>query len=96
MASYLQQAECVRRKKQKSEKKNTKKSAPSKTHHEIHSRPATATNSRRRTAKHVPRVSPQSHPTVRVAPVGPKGSEPLISSRAKLSVSIIISLVQRF
>ena len=37
-----------------------KKFAPPKTHHEIHSRPATATNSRRRAAKHVPRVSPYS------------------------------------
>ena len=34
-----------------------KKIAPPKTHHEIHSRPATATNSRRRAAKHVARVS---------------------------------------
>ena len=35
-----------------------KKIAPPKTHREIHSRPATATNSRRRAAKHVSRVSP--------------------------------------
>ena len=34
--------------------------APPKTHHEIHSRPATANNSKRRAAKHVPRVSPHS------------------------------------
>ena len=31
------------------------------THNEIHSRPATATNSRLRAAKHVPRGSPYSH-----------------------------------
>ena len=37
-----------------------KKIAPPKAHHGIHSRPATATNSRRRAAKHVPRVSPYS------------------------------------
>ena len=42
-------------------KKNDKKSAQPKTHHEIHSRPATTTNSRRRAKKHVPRVSPYSH-----------------------------------
>ena len=41
-------------------KKNTKISAPPKTHHDIHSNPATATNSRWRAAKHVPRVSPHS------------------------------------
>ena len=51
----------VRSKKQISQKKNIrKKSAPPKTHHEIHSRPATATISGRRAAKHVPRVSPHS------------------------------------
>ena len=37
-----------------------KKFAPPKTNHEIHSRPAIVTNSRRRTAKHVPRVRPYS------------------------------------
>ena len=37
------------------------KSSQPKTHHEIHSRPATATNSRLRAAKHVPRDSPYSH-----------------------------------
>ena len=37
-----------------------KKSAPSKAHHEIHSLLATATNSRRRAAKHAPGVSPHS------------------------------------
>ena len=40
--------------------KNTKKSAPPTTHHEIHNSPATANTSRRRAAKHVPRVSPCS------------------------------------
>ena len=35
-------------------------SAPPKTHHEIHSRPATATNSRRRATKHVARGSQYS------------------------------------
>ena len=40
--------------------KNTGKSAPPKTHHEIHSSPATASNSRRHARKHVPRVSPYS------------------------------------
>ena len=34
---------------------------PIKTHHEIHSSPATATTSSRRATKHVPRVSPYSH-----------------------------------
>ena len=34
--------------------------APPKAHHEIHSIPATATTSRRRATKHVPRVSPYS------------------------------------
>ena len=37
-----------------------KKSAPPKTHHEIHSSPATACNSRRLAMKHVPHVSPYS------------------------------------
>ena len=60
VAAYLQQAVCVRRQERKIEKKKTKKCAPPKTRHEIHSRPATATNSRRRAAKHVPRVSPNS------------------------------------
>ena len=41
-------------------KARNKKSAPPKPHHEIHSRPATATNSRRCAAKHVRRVSPHS------------------------------------
>ena len=57
----MQQAVCVRTKK-KHEKitKNTKKSVPPKTRHEIHSSPAIATISRRRATKHVPRVSPYS------------------------------------
>ena len=55
----MQNAVCVRRKK-KSGEKSTKKFAPPKTHHESHSSPATATNSRQRATKHVPRVSPYS------------------------------------
>ena len=56
----MQQTVCVRRKK-KSKKQNTeKKSAPPETHHEIHSSPATASNSGRHARKHVPRVSPYS------------------------------------
>ena len=39
---------------------NTNKCAPPKTHHEVHSSPATATTSRRLATKHVPRVSPYS------------------------------------
>ena len=51
----------VRSKKKKRGKKNTeKKSAPPKTHHEIHSSPATAPNSRPHASKHVPGVSPYS------------------------------------
>ena len=48
------------------EKKNRKthththKSAPPKTHHEVHNSPATATTSRRRSTKHVPRDRPYS------------------------------------
>ena len=52
----MQQAVCVQKK--KIEKKNTEKSAPPKTHHEIHSSPVTATTSRRRATKQVARVSP--------------------------------------
>ena len=49
------------RSKQKKSKKNTeKKSAPPKTHHEIHSSPAIASNSRRHASKHVQRVTPYS------------------------------------
>ena len=39
-------------------KKHEKNAPPSKTHHEIHSSPATASNSRRHARKHVTRVSP--------------------------------------
>ena len=41
-------------------KKKKKEIAQTKTHHEVHNRPATATNSRRREVKHIPRVSPHS------------------------------------
>ena len=47
----------VRSKKNKIEIKNMKKIAPPKTHHDVHSSPATATTSRRRATKHVQRVS---------------------------------------
>ena len=51
----------VRSKKKKIRKKQiTEKSTPPKTHHEIHSSPATACNSRRHAMEHVPRVSPYS------------------------------------
>ena len=46
--------------KNKIDKKITEKSAPPKTHHEIHSSPATACNSRRHVIEHVPRASPCS------------------------------------
>ena len=49
------QAVCVRRKKNR-----LKNPARPRTHHEIHSSPATATNSRWLATKHVPRVSPYS------------------------------------
>ena len=58
----------VRSKKKKIEKKNTKKSDPLKTHHEIHSSPATATNSIRHARKHVPRVSPYSYSPASIDP----------------------------
>ena len=51
----MQQAVCVRRKKKR--KKNPRNLAAPKTHHEIHSSPATATTSRRRAMKHVPRAA---------------------------------------
>ena len=51
----MQQVVCVRRK-----KKITTKSAPPKTHDEIHSSPATATTSRRLATKHVPPTRPCS------------------------------------
>ena len=41
-----------------------KKIAPPKTHHEMHGRPANATNSRWHAAKHVPRVSPHSSASI--------------------------------
>ena len=50
----------VRSKKKKVEKRNTKKSTPPTKHHVSRSSPATATISRRRAKKHVPRVSPYS------------------------------------
>ena len=53
----MQQAACVRRKR-KPKKKDTKKSAAPEIHHDIHSSPATATTSRRRSTRHIPRVSP--------------------------------------
>ena len=55
---FILEAGRVRSKEKKIEKKTEKKSAPPKTHHEIHSSPATACNSRRHARKHVPRVSP--------------------------------------
>ena len=55
----------VRSKKKKIEKQKTqKKNAPPKTHHEIHSSPATATTSRRFATKHVPRVRPYSSASI--------------------------------
>ena len=56
----MQQAVRVRRKKIEKKTRIQKNPAPLKTHHEIHSSPATATNPRRRAAKHVPRVIPYS------------------------------------
>ena len=50
----------LRSKKRNREKKHGKKSAPPETHYEIHSSPATATNSRWHAEKHVPRVRPYS------------------------------------
>ena len=54
----MQHAVCVR-KKTKS-KKNTEK----KTNHEIHSSPATASNSRRHARKYVPCINPYSPPSI--------------------------------
>ena len=51
--------QCAFEEKRKKRKKR-KNPAPPKTHHEIHSSPASATTSRRRATKHVPRVSPYS------------------------------------
>ena len=50
----------ARSKKKNRKKQDNKKSTPTKTHHDIHSSPATATTSRRRATKHVQRVSPYS------------------------------------
>ena len=58
----MQQAVCVqkKKKKEKRKKKHGKRSVPPKTHHEIHSSPATASSSRRHAMKHVTHVSPYS------------------------------------
>ena len=48
------------KKKKKTKKEITTESAPTKTHHQIHSSSAPATTSERRATKHVPRVSPYS------------------------------------
>ena len=45
----------------KGKKTASLKSAQPETHNEIHSRPATATNSRRRATRHIPRGSPYTH-----------------------------------
>ena len=45
-------------------KKNEINSAAPKIYHELHSSPATATTSRRRATKHVPRVSPYLHASI--------------------------------
>ena len=50
----------VRSKNKEIEEKNTEKSAPPKTHHEIPSSPAAASNSRRHATEHVTRGSPYS------------------------------------
>ena len=50
MASYEKQAVCVRRK-NKSRKKKTEKSAPPETHHEIRSSPATSSRSKQHSTK---------------------------------------------
>ena len=55
----MQQAVCVRTKKQAKKTKIKNPGAP-KTHHEINSSPATATTTRRHVTIHVPRVSPCS------------------------------------
>ena len=55
----------VRSKKKKNEKKKKQKNpAPPKTHHEVHSSPATATISIRRATEHFPRVSPYSRASI--------------------------------
>ena len=47
--------------------KTIKTPAPPKTHHDIHSSPATVTTSRRRATKHVPRVTPYSPASIDTA-----------------------------
>ena len=64
---------------EKKRTKKTQKSAPPKTHHEIHSSPATASNSRRHSTKHVPHVRPYSPASidpgfVELGPVQPSQS----------------------
>ena len=49
---------CAFEEKKNRKKKNKKNPTAPKTHHEIHSSPATATTSRRRSTRHIPRVSP--------------------------------------
>ena len=48
----------------RSKKKKRKESAPPKTHHEIHSSPATGTTSRRFVTKNIPCLSPRSPASV--------------------------------
>ena len=55
---------CAFEEKKKSNKKSRKSPPPPKTHREIHGNPATATTSRQRAMKHVPRVSPYSPASV--------------------------------
>ena len=57
MLEFILAAGRLGSKKTKSKKKTQKIAAAPKTHHEIYSSPATATTSRRRATKHVPRVS---------------------------------------
>ena len=57
---------CAFEKEKKTSKKNEKNPAAPKTYYEIYSSPGTATTTRRRATKHVPRVSPYSH-----APIDP-------------------------
>ena len=54
----MQQAVCVRRK--KNEKKKTRNPAARKAHHGIYTNQVTATTSRRRAMKHVPHICPVS------------------------------------
>ena len=52
------------KKKNRKKTQNNKKSTPPKTHQDIHSSPATATTSRRRATRHIPRVSPYTHASI--------------------------------